>query len=102
MTIEITKLKNDLRIATDYMKDVESVSISIWVKTGSRNENIKNNGISHFFSVAKAHFSFYYKIFDLIKKRRNIKQMKNLTAKMPWSILLKNKIQGIKIFSRLN
>ena len=62
----------------------------------------KNNGISHFFSVAKAHFSFYYKIFDLIKKRRNLKQMKNLTAKMPWSILLKNKIQGIKIFSRLN
>ena len=62
----------------------------------------KNNGISHFFSVAKAHFSFYYKIFDLIKKRRNIKQMKNLTAKMPWSILLKNKIQGIKIFSKLN
>ena len=62
----------------------------------------KNNGISHFFSVAKAHLSFYYKIFDLIKKRRNIKQKKNLTAKMPWSILLKNKVQGVKIFSKLN
>ena len=62
----------------------------------------KNNGISHFFSVARAHFSFYFKIFDLIKKRGKIKQKKNLSAIIPLSILLKNKIQGIKKFSKLN
>ena len=45
---QITKLKNGLKIATDEMKDVETVSIGVFVKTGSRNEDIKINGISHF------------------------------------------------------
>lgn len=46
--LQITTLKNGLRIATDEMKDVETVSIGVFVKTGSRNEDIKINGISHF------------------------------------------------------
>jgi predicted Zn-dependent peptidase len=45
---QITTLKNGLRIATDEMKDVETVSIGVFIKTGSRNEDIKINGISHF------------------------------------------------------
>jgi len=45
---QITTLKNGLRIATDEMKDAETVSIGVFVKTGSRNEDIKINGISHF------------------------------------------------------
>jgi predicted Zn-dependent peptidase len=48
MKIKISKLDNGLRVTTDYMKDVESVSVSIWVDTGSRNEIEKNNGVSHF------------------------------------------------------
>jgi len=35
-------------IATDQIKDSESITLSILVKTGSRNESRKNNGISHF------------------------------------------------------
>ena len=45
---QIITLKNGLRIATDAMKDVETVSIGVFVKTGSRNEDAKINGISHF------------------------------------------------------
>ena len=45
---QITTLKNGLRIATDELKEAETVSIGVFVKTGSRNEDIKNNGISHF------------------------------------------------------
>jgi predicted Zn-dependent peptidase len=45
---QITTLKNGLRIATDSMKEVETVSIGVFVKAGSRNEDIKINGISHF------------------------------------------------------
>lgn len=48
MTYQINLLPNGLRIAVDEMKDVETVSIGVFVKTGSRNEIIKNNGISHF------------------------------------------------------
>ncbi len=45
---EIITLKNGLRIAVDEMKDVETVSIGVFVNTGSRNETPEINGISHF------------------------------------------------------
>lgn len=44
----ITNLKNGLRIAADEMRDVETVSIGVFVNTGSRNETKAINGISHF------------------------------------------------------
>lgn len=45
---EIITLKNGLRVAVDEMKDVESVSVGVFVNTGSRNETLEINGISHF------------------------------------------------------
>ena len=45
---EITTLPNGLRVATDEMKDVETVSVGVFVNTGSRNEMPQINGISHF------------------------------------------------------
>lgn len=47
-TPNITTLANGLRIATDEMKDVETVSIAVFVNTGSLNETEATNGISHF------------------------------------------------------
>jgi len=41
-------LDNGLRVAADEMKDVETVSVGVFVNTGSRNEEKKVNGISHF------------------------------------------------------
>lgn len=41
-------LKNGIRIVAEEIKYVNSVSIGIWVKTGSRYENNLNNGVSHF------------------------------------------------------
>jgi predicted Zn-dependent peptidase len=46
--IDIVKLDNGLDIINEYMEDVESVSVNVWVRTGSRNETKKINGISHF------------------------------------------------------
>lgn len=37
-----------MRIAVDEMKDIETVSVGVFVNTGSRNEDKKINGISHF------------------------------------------------------
>lgn len=48
MNYFLTKLNNSLRVLTVPMPSLESVTVSVWVKTGSRNENRKNNGISHF------------------------------------------------------
>ncbi|WP_343753753.1 pitrilysin family protein [Lentibacillus halophilus] len=39
---------NGLRIVTEKIPDVRSVTIGIWIRTGSRNETEDNNGISHF------------------------------------------------------
>jgi predicted Zn-dependent peptidase len=41
-------LDNGLRLVYENIPYVRSVSVGIWVGTGSRNENKKNNGISHF------------------------------------------------------
>ncbi|WP_018660138.1 M16 family metallopeptidase [Heyndrickxia acidiproducens] len=40
--------KNGLRIVLEEIPTVRSVAIGIWIGIGSRNENEKNNGISHF------------------------------------------------------
>src|SRR5436190_3851572 len=41
-------LPNGLTILTEEMQHIRSVSIGIWVKTGSRHEDSAVNGISHF------------------------------------------------------
>lgn len=41
-------LPNGLTILTEEMQHVRSVSIGVWVKTGSRHEEAEANGISHF------------------------------------------------------
>ena len=47
MSIRSTTLENGLRVVSDPMVAVESVSLGIWVGVGSRYENPKINGISH-------------------------------------------------------
>ncbi len=48
MTTRITTLDNGLRIATDTITTVESVTLGIWVQSGSRHEEKDTGGISHF------------------------------------------------------
>lgn len=45
---DIITLDNGLIVINEYMDDVESVSVNVWVRTGSRNETKHINGISHF------------------------------------------------------
>ncbi len=41
-------LDNGIRLVCEKIPYVRSVSVGVWIGTGSRNENQKNNGISHF------------------------------------------------------
>lgn len=41
-------LKNGLRIVTEYIEHVNSISVGVMVQNGSRNEEREVNGISHF------------------------------------------------------
>jgi len=45
--IRITTLDNGLRVITDAMDTVETVSVGAWVNAGARNEAREINGISH-------------------------------------------------------
>jgi predicted Zn-dependent peptidase len=46
--IEMTTLANGVRVISEAMPHVRSVSVGIWVGTGSRRETPEQNGISHF------------------------------------------------------
>lgn len=46
--IEITTLANGVRVISEEMSHVRSVSLGVWIRTGSRRETSEQNGISHF------------------------------------------------------
>ncbi len=46
--IETTTLDNGIRVVTEQMAHVRSVSLGVWIGTGSRRESSDENGISHF------------------------------------------------------
>lgn len=45
---QIITLKNGLRVVLEQINYVNSISVGVWIENGSRNENLNNNGISHF------------------------------------------------------
>ena len=45
---KIINMTNGITLASQHMQHTESVSISVWVATGSRYETVENSGISHF------------------------------------------------------
>ncbi len=46
--IEVTRLSNNIPVITEHMPHVRSVSVGVWVASGSRRETAAENGISHF------------------------------------------------------
>ena len=46
--IETTTLANGVRVISEEMSHVRSVSLGVWIGTGSRRETAEENGISHF------------------------------------------------------
>lgn len=48
MSVEIHTLSNGLRVATEEMPGLQSVSVGVWVSAGGRNESLEQNGIAHF------------------------------------------------------
>lgn len=45
--VQVSELDNGLRVVTDPVPTVETVSIGVWVETGTRHEHPAINGISH-------------------------------------------------------
>jgi predicted Zn-dependent peptidase len=48
VAVRKTVLENGLTVITEHMPSVRSVSIGIWLRTGSRAESEADNGITHF------------------------------------------------------
>jgi predicted Zn-dependent peptidase len=47
MTVRVSELANGLRVVSDVMDTVESISLGAWVAVGARDEPAELNGISH-------------------------------------------------------
>ena len=48
MSVTVTELANGVRVVTDPMSTVETVSVGAWVEIGTRHETPDLNGVSHF------------------------------------------------------
>jgi predicted Zn-dependent peptidase len=48
MSVEITTLSNGLRVVSETMPQLETVSLGVWVGSGARHERADEHGISHF------------------------------------------------------
>ncbi|GGB52270.1 peptidase M16 [Roseibium aquae] len=47
MEVRTTVLDNGITVVTDRMPHLKTVALGVWVKTGSRSENLDQNGITH-------------------------------------------------------
>jgi predicted Zn-dependent peptidase len=47
MSVELTTLPSGLRVVTDHMEHLETVSLGVWVGAGSRHERTAEHGLSH-------------------------------------------------------
>lgn len=59
---EVTTLKNGLRVATEN-SNIETVTVGVWIDTGSVYETAKNNGVAHFLEHLAFKVCFYYFYF---------------------------------------
>ena len=48
MTVQVSTLANGLRVVTDSIMSVESVTLGAWIGVGTRDESQRTNGIAHF------------------------------------------------------
>jgi len=48
LDVRVTRLANGLRVVTDSMRTVETVTFGAWVGVGTRHEDEKVSGVSHF------------------------------------------------------
>jgi len=47
VAVKKTTLPDGLRIVTERITSIRSVSVGVWVDVGSRNERVSENGVSH-------------------------------------------------------
>jgi len=48
MSVRVSRLANGLRVATDAIQTVDTVSLGVWVDVGTRHESATVNGAAHF------------------------------------------------------
>lgn len=66
MEYKLSRLKNGLRVLTVPLSGMKSVTITVWVRAGSRNESDETGGLSHFLE---------HMVFKGSKKRPSTKKI---------------------------
>jgi len=86
LTFHHTQLKNGLDVVAEVNPDAHSIAVGLFVKTGSRDEEININGVSHFLEHMMFKGSEKYswedvnRIFDEIGARYNAFTSQEMTA----------------------
>jgi len=73
MNYKLNKISNGLRVLTVHLPSMESSTVAVWVKTGSRNETKEISGISHFLE---------HMVFKGSKKRPSSKEIAEIVDSM--------------------
>ena len=66
------KLDNGLRVVTEYIEHVNSISVGVMVQNGSRNETKDVNGISHFIE------HMFFKGTDKRNSKQIVQEIENI------------------------
>lgn len=67
-----TVLPNGLRVVTEEIPYVRSVSIGIWINVGSRDENKKTNGVSHFVEHMVFKGTRHYRVHQIAQSLESV------------------------------
>ena len=86
--VKKTTLRNGIRIISEEMPEVNSANLGIWVKTGSRNEQLSENGVSHFVEHLLFKGTPTYSAKDISSPGRIGRQIMLLLQKSTFVIIL--------------
>lgn len=72
MSVRLSQLPNGLRVVSHQMPQLETVSLGVWIKAGSRDEGAHENGIAHFLEHMAFKGTSNRTSFEIVEQIENV------------------------------
>lgn len=72
MSLRVSQLANGLRVVSHAMPHLETVSLGVWIKAGSRDEGASENGIAHFLEHMAFKGTSSRSAFEIVEEIENV------------------------------
>ena len=86
MSVAVSTLKNGLRVVSDTLPNVETVTVGTWVDVGSRFESAAENGLSHMLEHMAFKGTEKRSAYDI--RRANTPHITRGSLKKTWNLVL--------------